>query len=130
MAMQSSRHLLVSGELPRSVVVVVLLPLLMLVSGCRTYMGTVVIVNKSSVALPETVVSVCSQRFSTKDLAVGASTKHEYRITCEGDFSVEVRRQSGQTARQQLGYVTTGMNIHYEFFVTDTGIEFGSQRID
>jgi hypothetical protein len=64
------------------------------------------------------------------DLAVGQEASRNYRINCEDGYSIRVRLTSGrELSNDDIGYVTTGMDLRHKIIVTDAGFEIAGEII-
>lgn len=84
--------------------------------------GTVTVVNDSHEELSG-VVAVCGQSFNVPGLMPGERHKIRYELVSDSSYAVAVKFKSGKELRQDVGYVTNGMEFDDELHVTDKDIE-------
>lgn len=90
--------------------------------ACAPNKGTVSVTNKSSEMITRAIVVICGQTLEISNLDPSKTKSMSYRIECEGHYSVNVEFRSGRHLEKNVGYVTSGFDMHHEIVVLDADI--------
>ena len=83
-------------------------------------------VNKSNQVIRRASVNVCGQYFEYKDMQPEQGTSGNFKVSCEGHYTIDVELRSGKKMHKEVGYVTSGMNFKDEITVTSSDVHITS----
>jgi hypothetical protein len=93
-------------------------------TSCRSHSGSITIANGTSESIARAEMIVCNQRLIVENLKPHDEAFRDYRLNCEGHYSVNVRFESGRQVSKDVGYVTTGMDMHHRLIIDDGDWKF------
>lgn len=96
--------------------------------GCSASdVGTLRIINNTPKVVSQLTVDVCGQSFEYRDISPDNAIALRYEKNCEGHFRLFVAYNDGKTLRDDIGYVTPGINIEHEIAIGLTGFSLASE---
>lgn len=94
-----------------------------IMASCIANKGSFLLINKAKEPIVWGSVTVCGQTIELKDIQPSNSATGSYKVKSESHFDIKMEFQSGKKFRKEIGYVTSGMDFHHKFVVTDSDIE-------
>jgi hypothetical protein len=95
-------------------------------ASCVANKGSFLLINKANEPIVWGSVTVCGQTIELKDIQPTDSALGFHKVKSDSHFDIRIEFQSGKKLRKEMGYVTSGMDFHHEFVVTNSDIEIMS----
>lgn len=92
-------------------------------AGCQPTINKVSLINDSTSVIQKVTIEVSGQSFSFQNISPSEKRDFTFRVRSDSDYSVKTVFVGGRELnKNQLGYVTSGINSHDEIRVKDADI--------
>lgn len=88
----------------------------------RRNQGTVTVINVSSLSLDKVNILICNQRFELSKIKPGEKQRINFKVTSDSHYEVSVQFVSGKKMKQNVGYITNGINYEDNLIIKDNEI--------
>ncbi len=101
----------------------IILAVTLVLVGCQPTMNSVSLVNDSSSVIQKATIQVSGQSFFFENIPPSEKRDFSFRVRSDSDYSVKIIFANGkELSRNQLGYVTSGVNSQEIIHVKDADI--------
>ena len=91
--------------------------------GCQPTINRVALINDSSSVIQKATIQVSRQSFSFENIAPSEKREFSFGVMSDSDYVVRIVFVGGRELnKNQLGYVTSGVDSHDEIHVKDADI--------
>jgi len=97
-------------------------------TSCGDNRGSFLLVNKANEPIVRALVTVCGQTIELKNITPAHSASGSFRVKADSHYNIGVEFQSGRKLQEEMGYVTSGVDVEDEITITDKGIEITARR--
>jgi hypothetical protein len=102
----------------------------LVIGACARNTATIVLVNETKEPIASATVEVGGPIVELGQIEPGGRATGRLAVGGDADYHITVRFQSGAVLDRRLGYVTSGMDFHDEFSVSETDIVLKSAKVN
>ncbi len=100
------------------------------VISCTTNKGDFTLVNRADEPIARASVTICGQKIELVNIQPGESASGSYDVKSDSHYTITLEFQSGKIMREEVGYVTNGMDFQHEITVTSSTIEITDSNVN
>ena len=109
-------------KMTKSILVTIIF-ILSLNSCSNEYKGNFNVHNKSKDVISKINIKIAGKDFIYEDIKINGYVNGTYLISSDSSYIIEVLFKSGLKLKQQVGYITNGMNFNHVIVITDIDIK-------
>ncbi len=112
-----------------SLIIGIIFVMLMVSCSTNKNKGTFSLINQADEPIVRALVTVCGQSIELRDIQPGASASGSYNVKSDSHYIVEIAFRSGKKLRNEIGYITNGMDFQHEITVTGSSVKVADSSL-